>query len=188
VSDDANKKWFDAGELFRDGYPEGFTSAMRELPQISTKVIEELRAVGAQTILEIGPGDAPATSGMSGVTYLDVTEGFLRKLPGPCVLGDIRDLPFRDGAFELVVVNDVITHVPPPDRERTLDELCRVAETIFVFNPERGTRDVGGSPVDTPWVINGLSARGRGKVHWRRFVAWTGDGEYGMAIIVARRS
>jgi hypothetical protein len=188
VTDDPNSKWFDAGKLFEDGYPEGFTSAMRELPQIREKVIAELRAVGAKTILEIGPGDTPASAGLSGVVYLDVTATFLKKLGREVVLADIRDIPFADGAFEMVVVNDVLTHVPPQDRERTLDELCRVASTVFIFNPERGTRDVSGSPVETPWLMNSLTARGRGKIHWRRFVAWTAEGDYGMAIIVARRS
>jgi SAM-dependent methyltransferase len=38
----------------------------------------------------------------------------------------LRDLPFADGSFDLVVSNDVLQHVDEPDVDRSLSELRRV--------------------------------------------------------------
>jgi ubiquinone/menaquinone biosynthesis C-methylase UbiE len=41
-------------------------------------------------------------------------------------VGALRDLPFDDGAFDLVVSNDVLQHVEEQDVDRSLSELRRV--------------------------------------------------------------
>ena len=41
-------------------------------------------------------------------------------------IADARDLPFRDGAFDVVVGRRVLHHVPAEDRDRIVDEARRV--------------------------------------------------------------
>ena len=43
------------------------------------------------------------------------------------VVGDALHLPFRDGVFLRAVSVEVLTHLPPADREQTIRELARTA-------------------------------------------------------------
>jgi SAM-dependent methyltransferase len=67
------------------------------------------------------------------VVGLDLAEGTLGQararvraagLPVDCVIGDVEALPFDDGAFDLVLANYVLYHVP--DLDRAIAELRRV--------------------------------------------------------------
>jgi ubiquinone/menaquinone biosynthesis C-methylase UbiE len=44
-----------------------------------------------------------------------------------------HQLPFRDGAFDAVVVSDVMEHVPPVLRKQVVAEVLRVARNVVVF-------------------------------------------------------
>lgn len=44
-----------------------------------------------------------------------------------------HQLPFQDGAFEAVVVSDVMEHVPPTARKQVVSEVLRVARKVVVF-------------------------------------------------------
>lgn len=44
-----------------------------------------------------------------------------------------HQLPFGDGAFDAVVVSDVMEHVPPPARQQVVSEVLRVARKVVVF-------------------------------------------------------
>ena len=54
------------------------------------------------------------------------------------VQADGRDLPFADRAFDLGFSNAVVEHVGGrEDQRRFVNELCRVAERVFVTTPNR---------------------------------------------------
>jgi hypothetical protein len=44
-----------------------------------------------------------------------------------------HQLPFADGAFDAVVVSDVMEHVPPQLRKQVVSEVLRVARKVVVF-------------------------------------------------------
>lgn len=54
------------------------------------------------------------------------------------VVGDGRELPFRDGAFDIVFANSVIEHVGTPDDQRRFaDEARRVGRRLWIQTPNR---------------------------------------------------
>jgi hypothetical protein len=109
------------------------------------------------TIVDVGVADAPfgAEAGQ-GYTYnffealypwreritavSDVPlERFAESFPEiRRVVGDGRDLPFRDGEFDVAFSNAVVEHVGSrDDQRRFVHELCRVAGRVFVTTPNR---------------------------------------------------
>src|SRR5205823_1059281 len=59
----------------------------------------------------------------------------------PCArtVGDVGRLPFADATFDAVVAIDLLEHVRPEDRQRAVDELCRVVSRRAVIACPTGT-------------------------------------------------
>ena len=66
-------------------------------------------------------------------------DGFRARYPGTrYVQGDACDLPFEDGAFDVVFSNAVIEHVGGRERQRRLvSEAIRVGRRVFITTPNR---------------------------------------------------
>jgi hypothetical protein len=55
-----------------------------------------------------------------------------------CVVADGRELPFADGEFDVAFSNAVVEHVGERrDQRRFVEELCRVAHSVFLTTPNR---------------------------------------------------
>jgi SAM-dependent methyltransferase len=79
--------------------------------------------------LEIGPGLRPRLP-ISGTFFVDISPAVIEQLTtcgGIATLGEITDLPFGDGTFELVSAFDVIEHTE--DDRRVFAEVSRVLKT-----------------------------------------------------------
>ena len=66
-------------------------------------------------------------------------KGFRERYPGiRYVQGDACDLPFEDGAFDVVFSNAVIEHVGGLERQRGfVSEAIRVGRRVFITTPNR---------------------------------------------------
>jgi len=97
-------------------------------------VLALLEEVGGGTLLDAGSGSIGLSPWLGegwSVTAADAafddygaSHGFTG--PGRAVVADVRELPFTDRSFDVVVALDLLEHVPPEDRTRALDELRRV--------------------------------------------------------------
>ncbi|HUL62103.1 MAG TPA: class I SAM-dependent methyltransferase [Methanocella sp.] len=67
------------------------------------------------------------------------------------VEGDVRQMPFRDGAFDAVVCYDVLQHLLGPERARAAEEIWRVLApggTAFIAAFGREDMRYGGDEVE----------------------------------------
>ena len=106
------------------------------------------------TVVDVGVTDAPFGSGSTDnffearypwpdrITAVGNTEleRFVAAFPRVrAVRADGRELPFADGEFELGFSNAVVEHVAGgrEGQRRFVQELCRVADRVFVTTPNR---------------------------------------------------
>lgn len=134
-------------------------------------------------VVEVGAGEGHVTRRLverfpeAAVVGLDLPDGGLagewRQLGLPMFFGDATRLPFPDGSVDLVVMLEVLEHIPAP--ERALREVARVcAGTIVMSVPREPIWRAGnlarGRYVkalgNTPGHVNHWSSRG-----FERFVA-----------------
>jgi SAM-dependent methyltransferase len=123
--------------------------------------LETMRPTAETTVLDIGVEDlgfgeigAPDHGGCGTLNFFEehypwpdrITalgqhegERFGERYPGVAyVQGNALELPFEDGAFDVVFSNAVIEHVGPRDAQRRfVDEALRVAHRAFITTPNR---------------------------------------------------
>ncbi|MDI6892257.1 MAG: methyltransferase domain-containing protein [Actinomycetota bacterium] len=58
------------------------------------------------------------------------------------IRGDGTSLPFTDGAFDVVSSLDVYEHIPTGERDRFIDEICRVSRDLVILSAPFKNRDV----------------------------------------------
>ena len=110
---------------------------------------QRLAAYRPSSILEIGCGygkllrslrrrlDVPLVGLDFSTTQLEHAGRFLEGLDGiQMLLGSGERLPFRDGAFDMVVTSAVILHNPPKAAEQIRREILRVARRFAAHNEE----------------------------------------------------
>jgi ubiquinone/menaquinone biosynthesis C-methylase UbiE len=87
-----------------------------------------------------------------------------------CLVGDIRELDIADSAFDIILILNVIHHIPPVDRQDTVKTLSRKLKedgTIFVREP---TKKSHGTPIDEILALfseAGLKETAHKEVEWK---------------------
>ncbi|MEA2305794.1 MAG: hypothetical protein QOH43_3074 [Solirubrobacteraceae bacterium] len=116
-------------------YSEAGGVERRLLSRFRRRVLAEVRPLAPARVLDAGCGEGHVTAWLAGalpgseVTGVDgradAVAAFRVRNPGlEAVEGDLRSLPFADGAFDLVVCTEVLEHLPEP--AAVLRELARV--------------------------------------------------------------
>lgn len=111
-------------------------------------LIASIRPLWGLDVLDMGCGEgayvvalAEAGANAHGVEFEAAkVEGLRRRHPDfdSVVQGDIENLPFEDGSFDLVLLNEVLEHVP--HQERALGEARRVLRPdgrLVILSPNR---------------------------------------------------
>ncbi len=114
-------------------------------------------------VLEIGCGTGPVTRTISDLANVAKVTGID---PSPILIesanalsngranisfevGDARDMPFEDGAFDVAIFHTALCHIPEP--ERALAEAFRVlikGGTVCVFDGDYATATVAAAEID----------------------------------------
>lgn len=107
-------------------------AALRYLPIV--ELLKKLK-VDDKKILEVGSGAFGITPYLkrkiTGIDF-DFSEGetpFLEK-----VVGKGSNLPFDDSSFDVVILSDVLEHIPKSFRKKTLEEAVRVVKEYVVIS------------------------------------------------------
>lgn len=134
-NEEANRFW---GEVYRQSYhkfvPKEYNRLLRQFicllwnrGHLTAVEIPQGELTGKR-ILDLGCGAGAHTAFMryygGKVVAMDLSMVRARAAGGAAVVADMRHLPFRDGAFDIVHSNGVIHHAP--DEARTVSEVHRV--------------------------------------------------------------
>ncbi len=89
--------------------------------RLAIALVERIEPVRGKTALDVGAGTGAASAALmlagARVVAVDVAPGMLeyeRSKRPPCVVADAVALPFRDGAFEIVVAAFSLNHLTQP--------------------------------------------------------------------------
>lgn len=89
-----------------------------------------------ESILDVGCGDGHITNLLPKnlrVVGVDISEEALKYVKREKVVGSIDKLPFPDNSFDLVMINDVLEHLPEDIYDKGLNELQRVANKYILI-------------------------------------------------------
>jgi SAM-dependent methyltransferase len=131
-------------------------------------LVEELDRGSVLDVGSGGEGVAGWLAGQWSVTALDTSFESNGTMPGPRqaaprrVVGDGRELPFEDRAFDVVLALDVLEHIPTEDRDRTIAELIRVARRRVIVACPTGRAALAADAR----LAAGLRARGMSPPSW----------------------
>src|SRR5581483_11748226 len=89
----------------------------------------------ARSVLDLGCGNGVIANALPAeltVVGADISIAALRRLSRPACIASALRLPFADGAFDLVMANDLIEHLPDDEFVVALREIERVAKRYIV--------------------------------------------------------
>jgi len=93
---------------------------------------------GTLSVLDVGCGRGVVSaqvSGRVGLTVgLDQSRPALLRLAVPVMQGCVDSIPFRAGAFDLVLCSEVLEHLPTAVLDRTVNEITRVAARYILVS------------------------------------------------------
>lgn len=109
-------------------------------------VLEEIKRVRPQVVLEVGSGPEGLSLFWRG-KVIGVDVEFKRRPLLLAVRATACALPFRDRSWPLVLSCDTLEHIPPPKRRLAITEMARVSEKnlMVVFPSGQAAQDCYGA-------------------------------------------
>ena len=144
--------------------------------------VEACRVQPYETILDVGAGEGAGLERFNQtnpIVALDAwpkSSSWLEQPNVSVVIGDVRRLPYADGAFALCFSNSVLQYMVGRDRQVFASEVRRVADRYFVQAPNWWF------PVDPHYLVPGIHwlpvawqkwLNARMSIGWRRKGSWT---------------
>lgn len=99
--------------------------------EVARCAIEAMRSEHSHTVLEVGSGShANLANFLSNdeITFLDNVLSSEAQADPRFMLGDALEMSFNNESYDFVVALDVLEHIQPSQRDRFLQEICRVAK------------------------------------------------------------
>ena len=95
--------------------------------------IDLVRKLNPRNILEIGVGNKTVSNYLKQNGF-SVTTCDLNKRLKPDYVADIRNLPFEDNCFDVILACEVLEHIPFKDIEIILKELRRITKKYVIIS------------------------------------------------------
>lgn len=118
-------------QVSADHYKKGYDTLSRFISYYHQ--IEQIRNLNPRKILEIGIGNKTTFNYLKQQGYEIESCDFDEKLR-PDYVADIRNLPFNNNAYDLVVASEVLEHLPWNDVYRALQELHRISSKYVIIS------------------------------------------------------
>ena len=95
--------------------------------------INTIKKLRPKTILEIGIGNKTVSNYLKTNNFEVTTCDFDKKL-NPDYIADIRNLPFQNNSFELVIACEILEHIPYQDLSKALTNLHRITKKYVIIS------------------------------------------------------
>jgi len=89
-----------------------------------------------KSIVDVGCGDGYIIDTLASdydVLGIDYSKTALKNVNSKSMVGNLLDIPLEDNSFDLVMVNDVLEHLTPSDRQIALREISRVSRKYVII-------------------------------------------------------
>lgn len=123
-------EYYDQEGLGQDSEPSDYQQ--QQLRDIAFLIPDDVRRV-----LDVGCGSGKLTNHLpDGLTVhgVDISSAALQHVKHPTTVAGLPELPFDDGAFDLVLCTDVLEHIPDSIYQASLAELRRVARRSIMIS------------------------------------------------------
>jgi len=96
-------------------------------------ILQILSEIEFKSVLELGPGPGILSYILKFLDKDVITFDFDKNLY-PDVVGDIRNLPFKKGSFDLVLACQIFEHIPYNQFLSVLRDINKISKSFFLFS------------------------------------------------------
>lgn len=95
--------------------------------------IDTIKKLNPKTVLEIGIGNKTVSNYLKYHGFKITTCDFNKNI-NPDYIADVRNLPFQDNSFDVVMACEILEHIPYQDLTKALSNLHKVTKKYVVIS------------------------------------------------------